>query len=302
MIAVNSKPSPTTFETFAEEMENIFLAKSFDLIVCDLEPISWQSVMRWPAVRRLLVTNVFLAQPEVRTVQKMRFAAQKVEINAVRRKKGLVELQSHEQLYDADEVLLSDPQQVVRQFAPQKNNYQACGACYWQLQGALPTELSDQYNILLASMGSTGRSEIHPELMTAIADFCDARSLVYVGPSAPDLNALNIPSFAYERLPVMSLFDRTAMAITQGGSGSTYQALSFGIPVIVVPTNRNHEVLGEQLELLGVAVVIGSDDLPTKLNEFDLKDLQKNAQALALKMQTENGPANMAQRILKWLN
>ena len=49
---------------------------------------------------------------------------------------------------------------------------------------------------------------------------------------------------AYSWVSISPMLAKCALATTQSGAGSTYAALSEGVPVAVWPTTRNHEILG----------------------------------------------------------
>lgn len=299
--AIPHQENTASFEGFANEIETLLSSEKFDLILCDIEPVGWQSVIDWPSIPRILVTNVFLAQAGAQTVQQKKLSKLKEVINTIRLAKGLKELESPEQLYDADEVLFSDPQPLVDQFGLQNEKQKSCGACFWELTGELPAELLGLRNVLLASMGTTGCIGMLPDLINGLARFCGTAEMVYVGPCAPKVSEFEVKCHSYHQLPFAPLLQNAALAITQGGSGSTYQALSYGVPVVVVPTHRNHQVLGELIEALGVGLVIGQDDTPEKLKNFDFQKMRANASVFASKMKDQNGPNFIARRILERL-
>ena len=300
--AIPHQVNTASFEGFADEIERLLSSEKFDLILCDIEPVGWQSVIDWPSIPRILVTNVFLAQAGAQTVQQRKFSNLKEVINTIRRAKGLKGLESPDPLYDADEVLFADPQPLVDQFRLQNEKQKSCGACFWELPGELPVDLLAIRNVLLASMGSTGHIGMLPDLINRLARFCGAVEMVYVGPCAPEESELEVKCHSYQQLPFAPLLQNAALAITQGGSGSTYQALSNGVPVVVVPTHRNHQILGELIEELGVGLVIGNDDTPEKLKNFDFQKMRANAIVFASKMKDQNGPNFVARRILEQLS
>lgn len=299
--AIPPQVRTSSFEGFANEIEALLSLEKFDLIICDIEPVRWQSVIDWPSIPRILVTNVFLAHAGAKTVQHENFSRLKDAINGLRRAKGLKEIETPDQLYDADEVLFSDPQPIVDQFDLQNEKQLSCGACFWELPGEPPARLVNLRNVMLASMGSTGRTGMRRDLINRLARFCDAAEMVYVGPQVPEQNEFEIRCHSYQRLSFAPILQDTALAITQGGSGSTYQALSCGVPVVVIPTHRNHQVLGELIEALGVGLVIGEGDTLAKLENFDFLKLKANTNVFASKMRLQNGPDFAARRILERL-
>ena len=87
--------------------------------------------------------------------------------------------------------------------------------------------------------------------------------------------------------------------ISQGGAGSTYQALAKGIPAIVYPTHRNQAALGQILDRMGVGLLLDdSADTAARLARLDFATLRLGAARLSHEMRQQNGPETAAAEIL----
>jgi UDP-N-acetylglucosamine:LPS N-acetylglucosamine transferase len=58
----------------------------------------------------------------------------------------------------------------------------------------------------------------------------------------------------FDYLDLGPLLDRSALMVCQGGTGTAYAALEAGVPVVTIPSHRNHEILGRLIEQRGFGV------------------------------------------------
>ena len=65
-----------------------------------------------------------------------------------------------------------------------------------------------------------------------------------------------IQHLVYSWLPASRVLSKSKFVITQGGAGSSYQAMALGIPIGVWPTHRNHELLGLILQDYGCGMLM----------------------------------------------
>lgn len=79
---------------------------------------------------------------------------------------------------------------------------------------------------------------------------------------------VSVPISYYNSLPGGKVMERSILAITQGGAGSCYQALSACVPLGIAPSYHNHHLLGKRLAQLGVAFMLDMDTVETALEEF----------------------------------
>lgn len=246
---------------FADALDEIFAKLQPDLVVHDCCPARWLATARFPDCPRAIVTNSFvtrLAAADTIQVRLLRKRARR--IRRERAARGLADLNSAFDLFEADRVLLADPPWLVPDVDAMPAHYHACGAVWWEAEGDLPQELSDISEVLLCSMGSTGKF-VDPRFSTLTADRfgCDDIVRVHAGTKEHRVHTTRgHRMFEWGVLPLGRLLPRVRAVVTSGGAGSTYQALAAGKPMVVVPSHRNHRILGELLETRGVAVVVDS--------------------------------------------
>lgn len=125
------------------------------------------------------------------------------------------------------------------------------------------------------------------------------RGLLLTGKGINNLppNCLTDNIAAFDYLPLEYVFERSKVAVHQGGIGTCAQALHAGIPMIVVPHSANQPDNANRLRRLGVANVIPARQFTARrlqraLDEID-GDPGMNQRALELKarLSRENGVA-----------
>lgn len=289
--------------TFSSHLRQCFENTDYDLIVHDANPLAWLSTMDFPECPRVHITNGFLtsARPEP-TFQEIRFDQCYHQLNELRAALGLATLESVYELYEADKVLLADPAPIVNLLGEMPENYVQCGACSWSMKGPIPQELYALKNPILMSMGSTGTSVFDGLFLERIKQFVGSNAIVYAGSKQGDLNEEYGIQQCYRWLPLDEVLARCKAVITQGGSGSSYQALSAGCPVIVIPTHRNHKILGRLIQGLGLGICISDTENPvSSLEQFDFHILSQQAKYFAREICSEDGPNAIARQIVELL-
>ena len=287
---------------FAIGLEQTFRTIHPDLIVRDLCPLRWMSAVRYPDCPHLNVTNFFLTRHlQAQTFQTMRYADIASDIRRLRCEKGLVALESVFDLYGADRVLLADPQLLLNPYGELPAHYRICGACSWSQDGELPSELEPIDDVLLISMGSTGGGMISKEMIRTLAQRMGCITTVYAGGYADTMRELSVADYCYDWLPLKKMLPRARAVICQGGTGTSYMALEAGVPVIVIPGHRNHQILGELLEKAGVGLCIRRDsyDLNSALSRCE--NIVANASSFAAEMKQQGGVNRIVSQIREYL-
>ena len=285
---------------YADTLECHFRGHRYDVIVQDFNPFIWAPFVRFPDCPRVIVTNVFLTSVHAaRTVQVESFAQSRDVINRIRHDRGLPAVSSAYDFYQADRVLLADPLPIVRSAANAlPAHYIPVGHWCWDAGGAIPPELVDQDDMLLLSMGSTGLDSIDGKILEKLAAAFSSRLVVYAGNQAESMAGVPGVDYAYRRLPLTRLLNKSTVVVSQGGAGSSYQALASGTPVVVFPNHQNHRVLGELLEKLGLGLCI-EDSLALERFAFDdIRRIVERVQALAVEISGERGAARSAEEVL----
>ena len=165
------------------------------------------------------------------------------------------------------------------------------------------TELDDLQSLLLISLGSTSTKDLPIQFVEALADVLQTSNIVWVG----GLNraAWNLGQqlhLSYRWLPTQRILPISVFVITQGGTGSTYQALMFGVAVAVWPSHDNQKILGQVLEELGSGVLLGKR--PGEKLAFigaRLESMRCASRDIAKSLEGVSGPENAAAYILSML-
>ncbi|MEO0982340.1 MAG: hypothetical protein AAFX03_06780 [Pseudomonadota bacterium] len=264
---------------FARALRDQSVIDRFDAFLLDTNPIQWTYAVDFARKPVAIITNCFLtAMAGRRTLQVEAFEREADRFNAVRAEFGLRPLKSAYDLYETDLVLLGDPQPIVDFIGAVPGNYKSCGPCFWSAPGVPPQSISSFSNLLIASLGSTGRPDFSAELVSAIARAAGAEVTVCVGANPfKESPARSAFDYEFEQAPLNQLIRHAAVVITQGGAGSTYQALHQGRPVFIAPTHKNHLILGQTLEAVGGGRVLNGDARTTEITHELLETLRCEA-------------------------
>lgn len=291
-------------ESFGLATTKILDDNKYDLIVYDGNPLLWLTLVDFKGVPTVCITNTFLTQYSLDTPsQEALFTRHKNRINKYRTKYHLTELKSCYELYEADLVLLADPTCIVELLISElPNNYRQVGACVWESNQDFPKALEQCHDILLLSMGSTGPFSIDQTVFGALKRLVQSKTTVYAGNRADSLRQSIELDMDFEWLPLGEVLKRTKAVLSQGGVGSTYQALQMGVPTFILPGHKNHQIFGELITRLGVGMCIGEETSSHSLSKFNFVDMQSAAIELSKQMKKENGVKKAALSILELLN
>ena len=194
-----------------------------------------------PMTRRLglpLVSAFFtLSRPAA-------FAWHTLPLNQLRRKYGLPSL-GHDlrRVYtDADVTLYADvPQLVPTVGLPPHHRY--IGPVEWSPRIPLPESLRQERHdgkpLVYVTMGSSGSAALLPIVLDALAGI-DCRVAVASG----GVPLRNVPANAIvaDYLPGDLVADRASLVICNGGSPTSHQALTRGVPVLGIPFNLDQHL------------------------------------------------------------
>jgi UDP:flavonoid glycosyltransferase YjiC (YdhE family) len=268
IVPLGGNDQPTPYE-YANRLESALSALNPAAIVFDLSPYPWLLLAHIPPVPQVYLTNYFVTRMGSQTTsQDQVFAANKSDINVARKRADLPILGSVRDLYEKDRVILADPRELLPHADALPENYTLAGAIWWEPESDLPEALESLDNILFISLGSTGVDVPH-RIIDKIATCLDIRQVVIVSTrEATDTTPISVPISYYRSLPGSRVLERSAFAITQGGAGSCYQALSACVPMGIWPAHLNHYLLGKRLEELGVGFLLDADSIETTLQHF----------------------------------
>jgi len=257
---------------YADQVERLFEALNPDIIVQDCSPLRWLPAIRFPLCPRVVITNAFLSgSAGLETHQVSDFAARKDQLNDMRAKRGLNSLNSAYDLYLGTKTLLSDPMPLVESLSPWPSNIENCGPLCLEQAGDLPETIRDVSDIALFSMGSTGGLESYQAVAQTLQTSPDFGATVYVGSRAKEAKATGCYDFCFDWLPLATALQKARVSITHGGTGSTYLALSKGVPVLISPKHKNHALLAQCLSDLGVGALLEDQSSLEKLPDMKAK-------------------------------
>lgn len=294
-LAMDQDQDPLQSVRFASVLEPALDRLKPDLIVHDLCPLRYLSASRFPDCPRVHVTNAFLTGPS----QKDTFQTRWLErigpsLNKVRDMKGLAPLESAFHMYEADQVLCADPKFVSDSLPNLPSHYTVCGHVKFKVDAEIPNTLVDTDDFMILSMGTSGPTEFSLGVLEELRDRSRSKKVIYVGRYVPALDKLGILDEVFEWLPLHSILDRARLVVTQGGTGSSYQALEYGKPVATLPGHRNHEILGEIVQARNVGILCGHSAAHTVPSGIDFESLNYEAATLGVEMRSQICGAEIA--------
>jgi UDP:flavonoid glycosyltransferase YjiC (YdhE family) len=282
---------------FAERVENLIVNSRPDLVCFDCSPLPWLAALGALPAPAVFLTNWFVTSlnPEP-TLQDQWWAERLPHLQQLRREQHLVPAGSARDLYELGmkRILLADPQ-VLLPGTELPDRFRVVGACIWEPQMDLPKALAAPGRLIYVALGSTGRRPIPPALINSLVERLRPDRVVAAGTrhAVPDLEQVEY----FERLPASAVLDHSLLCLTHGGSGSVYQALDRGVPVACWPSHRNHEILAERIEELGLGVHLTPRNWPDKVESLITGFDQMRARTEELARTRMDGPGNAAREI-----
>jgi UDP:flavonoid glycosyltransferase YjiC (YdhE family) len=230
------------------------------------------------------VTNSFIVgRHREATVQQQWLDGKRQSLNVLRARRGLPAIHAAAEFYRADLQLLADPPEVADRCELLGGNAIVTGHCAWEFKDKQEEDVPEAAGAIVFSMGSTGKWMPSAETVARLKSAINARMCIYVGPRAVEAAEITGIDRSFKFAPLRPLVHRAALVVTQGGTGSSYHALSLGIPLGILSTHQNHVVLGSILEELGVAVCLDRPGWAGVLKS-GLDSMHAKAQAMAARM------------------
>lgn len=288
--------------SFAKSLEAVFHKIKPDLICCDITPLPWLSLVRFPKIPQVYITNYFVTHiGEFPTVQDQMFEKTGSIWNWLRKKRGLSPLRTARDLYEKDVVILLDPQDIIPDRERMPSNFKIAGPCTWEPPVDIPSELRERQNLMYISLGSTRNNTLPDELIRTISSIVGLSDIVESKASLRHSRASSITKLSYDWLPGRKVLKRSIFAMTHGGTGSAYQALELGVPVGCWPNHQNHKILGLRLEKMNLGVVFTANNWKKKIGQFEMKwpKMVKRAREISNSLRLVDGPTNAARAIAK---
>ena len=204
------------------------------------------------------ILGVRLAQKLFDTVRPMAFALHARPLNRVRRRYGLPPLESDlRNVYTwGDYTLYADiPEVVPTRMLPSHHRY--LGPVPWSTHTPLPewwSSLPEDRPIVFLTLGSSGQADLLPMALTALSQL----PVTVIAATAGKISLADAPANAYitDYLPMDIATRRSQLVISNGGSLTTYQALSSGVPILGLCSNMDQLLNMSAVERLGAGIML----------------------------------------------
>lgn len=302
--------SAERLSAYVEEDRRVIAAVAPDLIVGDFR-LSLSISARLAGIHYLAITNAYwspyarphylvpelpitrvlgvpLANTLFKLTRPLAFALHTRPLNRVRKAYGLpsLGLDLRRTYTDADQTLYADLPGLIPTFdRPATHHY--IGPINWSPDIALPPwwdQLPEDRPVIYVTLGSSGQSELLPRVLAALAEL----PVAVIAATAGLIDVQQAPTnvFVADYLPGDQAAARARLVICNGGSPTTLQALSAGVPVIGIASNLDQYLNMGYLERAGVGSLIRSGQLASaplsRLVESMLTDpaLRERAQAV----------------------
>ena len=222
-------------------------------------------------------------------VRPLAFASHCIPLNSVRRKYGLKSLgYDLRSIYtDADEVLLADIPDYFP-IAADARHHRYIGPVLWSPASNIPSwwdDIDKSRPVIYVSMGSSGRVELLPSVLEALAEL----PVTVIATTAGRTKLASVPDNALvsEYIPGDRAAEMASLVVCNGGSLTTYQAMSHGTPILGIVSNLDQHLNMSYLVRAGIGVVLRSEKADVEhirmavervLDESHYKDTANKAQ------------------------
>ena len=247
-----------------------------------------------------------LAQPLFSLVRPLAFALHCRPMNKVRRRYGLPSLgyDLGEVYTHADYTLYADAPDLyrMRRLPP---NHRFIGPIVWSPEFPRPDwwqSLPSERPIVYVTLGSSGPAGLLPMLLETLGSFNVTALVSTAGAPVPSLVPENVHVAFY--LPGEDAVKMASLVICNGGSPTTHQALSQGVPVVGLPSNLDQYLNMAAIEKSGAGQCLRAGSCEAKalhsVISRVLDDAVTHAAARRLAVRfTEYDSAIEFQRIIK---
>ena len=243
------------------------------------------------------ITKIFgakIAQTMFDIVRPFVFSLHTKPLNKVFKKFGLPDLGSDlRNTYTwANHVIYADlPEMVSMKTLP--SNHHFIGPVLWSPSIPLPKwwdELNTEKPIIYLNLGSSGKKSIIPQVLDWLSEL-DA-NIVCATASDNALQTDHNNVFISSYLPGDKVCERAAVVICNGGSPTTYQALSKGVPILGIPHNLDQFLNMQGILKFNAGLQLRTNQIKRTLIQSSITALLDNhiyrEQAIKLKKEVEH--------------
>lgn len=212
-------------------------------------------------VPELPVTKIFgvkLGQLLFNIARPIAFAIHSIPLNKVRKEYGLPSLGFNlQRIYtDGDYTAYADVPEISPTFnLPPNHTY--IGPLVWSPSIAMPAwwdTIPKDRPIIYVTLGSSGQSDLLEIITSALQDL----PVTLIAATAGRANIKHIPDNTYvaDHVPGKGVAAAASLVICNGGSPTTYQALSEGKPVIGIASNLDQYLNMSMVQNAGAGILL----------------------------------------------
>ena len=146
----------------------------------------------------------------------------------------------------------------IPEYSPTTNlpsDFHYIGPIVWEPDIELPTWLNDldpNKPTIYFTMGSTGYARFFDQ---AIEIFGDSKyQCIMTTAGMAQISAIPSNFYVVDYAPGSEIMKRSDVVVCQGGNGTIYQAMSYGVPIIGIPTMHDQEYNLDRVEALGIGI------------------------------------------------
>jgi MGT family glycosyltransferase len=152
--------------------------------------------------------------------------------------------------------------------------WRALGPALWEPEFETPSWLDEIGNPIVFVAISSEYQRDDELVRTAFDSMRDEDVTVVVSTAAHDPDSFDVPANGRVArwLPHGAIVPRAACVVCHGGMGITQKALAAGVPVCVVPYERDQSAVAERVRSIGAGAVVARSDLSADALRAAVKD------------------------------
>ena len=207
-------------------------------------------------------------------VQPLAFAYHARPLNRLRREKGLAPLPDVSHVYThADHTLYADVPGLIPTYdLPANHHY--IGPLLWSPRASRPDwwdEVPRDRPWVYVTLGTSGRINVLSRLLEVLGRFHVCVVVATAGRLQPESVPDNV--WIADYLPGEDACARATLVICNGGSGTAYQALSAGVPILGMPMNMDQYLTMRYVKEAGAGISLRSARVNEKLIHSSVRTL-----------------------------
>jgi UDP:flavonoid glycosyltransferase YjiC (YdhE family) len=208
-----------------------------------------------PAVRLLGVRMAQAVVPRLLPVI-LRFHVR--AFNRLRHERGLSPVAGLREMYTLGTWTLYLDTPTLSPTRDLPSNHRYLGPILWEPELPLPTwwdTIRTHESLVYVTLGSSGDSRGLSTILEALEGMPVVAAVATAGHR---LESVPNNVFAADYLPGLRILDRARLVVSNGGSGTSYQAISRGVPILGLPFNADQYFTMEGLASEGAGILIRS--------------------------------------------